>query len=53
MLEGLHMFSLALSSDVDQGTYFRCLVRLKDPELIDVSSPSTYKSRYKKEIKQR
>ena len=31
----------------------RCLVCIKDPQLINVSSPSKYKSRYKKEIKQR
>ena len=31
----------------------RYLVRLKDPQLIHELSPSTYKSRYKKEIKQR
>ena len=39
-------------TDVDQHIY-RCLVRMKDPTLIDVSSPSTYRSKYKKEIKQR
>ena len=26
----------------------RCFVRMKDPYLIDASSPSTYKSRHKK-----
>ena len=31
-------------SDVDQDN--RCLVCMKDPLLIDVSSPSKYKSRY-------
>ena len=29
----------------------RCLVCMKDPYLINASSPRTYKSRYKKEIK--
>ena len=31
----------------------RCLIRMKDPYLIDASSPSTYTSTYMKEIKQR
>ena len=30
----------------------RCLLRVKDPQLIDASSPSTHKPRYKKEIEQ-
>ena len=38
-------------SDVDHGN--RCLVCMKDPSLIDVSSPSIYKSKYEGEIKQR
>ena len=33
------------------GTINRCLVRIKDPpQVIDVLSPSTYKSRYKKRL---
>ena len=43
--------NLTFNSDVDYDTYLS--VRMKDPEHIDASSPSTYKSRYKKEIKQR
>ena len=39
--------NLTLISDVDQVN--RCLVCMKDPLPIDVSSPSTYKSRYKKD----
>ena len=31
----------------------RCLVCMKDPLLINASSPRTYESRYKKEIKRR
>ena len=31
----------------------RCLARMKDPLLIDKTSPFKYKSIYKKEIKQR
>ena len=38
--------NLTLISDVDQAN--RCLVRMKDPELVDVPSPCKYKSRYKK-----
>ena len=38
-----------LISDVDQET--QMFVLMKCPLLIDVSSPSTYKSRYKKKIK--
>ena len=43
--------NLSHISDVDQT--IRCLVRIKDPYIIDVLSPSKCKSRYKKEIKQR
>ena len=43
--------NLTLIDDMDQTD--RGLVRMKDPWLIDVLSPSKYKSRYKKEMKQR
>ena len=33
------------------GTINRCLVRIKDPQVIDVLSPRTNKSRYKKRKK--
>ena len=42
--------NFALISDVDQDKI--CLVHMKDPYLIDTLSP-IYKTRYKKEIKQR
>ena len=48
MFEGTNF---TLISDVGQDTTF--LVRMTDPLLIDVLSPSTYKLKYKKEIKQR
>ena len=54
LLEGLNLFhgaNLTLSSDVDQDTYMFGLH--ERPQLIHASSPRTYKSRYKKEIKQR
>ena len=49
LLECPHMFDGAnctLIFDVDQDKW--CLVCVKDPWLIDVSSPSKYKSRLKK-----
>ena len=54
LLESLNQFygaNLILSSDVDQDTTMFGLH--ESPSLIHVSSPRTYKSRYKKEIKQR
>ena len=47
VLEGLNMFNgtnLTFNSDVDQDTYI-CLVHMKDPLLIDASSPSAYNTR--------
>ena len=55
LLEGLNRFTGAPTS-----TFFqmwiktdRCLVCMKDPKPINASSPRKYKSKYKKEIKQR
>ena len=55
LLEGLNQFTGAPTS-----TFFqmwiktdRCLVCMKDPKSINASSPRKYKSKYKKEIKQR
>ena len=54
LLEGLTQFYGAPSSPLVQMWIrtHRCLVCMKDPELINASFPRTYKSRYKKEIKQ-
>ena len=55
LLEGLNRFNGAPASPLVQMWIktHRCLVCMKDPLLINASSPRTYKSRYKKEIKQR
>ena len=42
--------NLTINSDVDKT--HRYLICMKDPQLINASSLRTYKSRYKKEIKQ-
>ena len=49
-LEGFNMFNI-LNSDVDHP--HRRLVCVKASYFIDASSPSTFKSRYKKEMTQR
>ena len=55
LLEGLNRFNDAPTSPLVQMWIktHRYLVCMKDPLLINASSPRTYKSRYKKEIKQR
>ena len=53
-LEGLNMFNGAnLTLNSDEGQPHRRLVCVKDSYYIYASFPSTYKSRYKQEIKQR
>ena len=54
IFEGLNMFDSANLTLIPMWIKTnRCLAHMKDPYLIDVSSPSKYKSRYKKEMKQR
>ena len=57
LLEGLNRFNGAPTSSLSLVQMWikthKCLVCMKDPLLIKTSSPRTYKSRYKKEIKQR
>ena len=54
LLEGLNLFhgaNLTLSSDVDQDTQVLGLHERPLTYHIDESSPRTYKSRYKKEVR--
>ena len=53
--EGLNRFHSAPTSPLVQMWIktHRCLVCMKDPLLINASSPRTYESRYKKEIMRR
>ena len=55
LLEGLNQFNGAPTSPLVQMWIktHRCLVCMKGPYLINALSHRTYKSRYKKEIKQR
>ena len=55
LLEGVNRFNGALTSPLVQMLIktHRCLVCMKDLKPIKLSSSRTYKSRYKKEIKQR
>ena len=55
LLEGLNQFNGAPTSPLIQMRIktHKCLVCMKDPLLINASSHRTYKSRYKKEMKQR
>ena len=55
LLQGLNWFNGSPSSPLVQMWIktLRCLVCMNDSLSINVSSPRTYKSRYKKEIKQR